>query len=84
MEQGGNSTAGTSDNFETGQSNSLYSDSVDHFSNFGTGGIISKEFTGFSMNVNNSAYDRLKQVINNPPIHSTVINNCSHSFHSSQ
>ena len=67
VEQGGDSPAGTSGNCEIGQSNSLCSDSIDHFSNFGTGGINSNEFTGFSMSVDNSAYNRLKLVINNPP-----------------
>ena len=76
MEQGADSPAGTSENFETGQSNSLYSDSVDRGSNFSTGVINRDEFTGFPLSLNtNIAYDRLKQVIKNPPSHSTVINN---------
>ena len=59
-----------------GQSNSLYSYLVDQFLNFSTGVSNRDEFTGFPCSLNtNITYDRLKQVINNPPIHSTVINN---------
>ena len=52
MDQVGGSPAETSNNFETEQSNSLYLDSGDQFSNFSTGLTNKDDFTGFPLSLN--------------------------------